>query len=129
MIVGIGTDILLIDRISQVSYNLCDAFMQNTYTDDERKEAMAMDDPTLYFATRYAGKEAVVKALGCDEIKESFNQVEILSSSSSTTAACVTLYGEARSIAKSRNISGIMFSLSYDTDYAVSFAIAQSGEM
>ena len=124
MVLGIGTDILLIDRISQISYGMCDEFMQNTYTDRERKEAMTRDDPTLYFATRYAGKEAVLKSIGNDVSGTSFNHVEIINDAAGVPK--VTLHDETLAAAKQRSISNILISLSNDTDYAIAYAIAQS---
>ena len=125
MVVGVGTDILLIDRIRQASGSLSDAFIRKTFTQMEREQATERDEPTLYFATRFAGKEAVFKSLGTDGSKGALCQIEILSDEKG--APFVTLHDEMLEIAKEKSIVNVLISLSYDTDYAVAYAIAQSG--
>lgn len=124
MVLGVGTDILLIDRIRRASFDMTDVFMRKTYTQKEREQALERDDPTLYFATRFSGKEAVFKTLGIGSRGVLFNQIEILNDE--TGRPYVTLHDEIKKLARERNISDIQISLSYDTEYVTAFAVAQS---
>ncbi len=125
MVLGVGTDILLIDRIRRVSFEASDAFMLRTFTKKERDQAIRRDDPTLYFATRFSGKEAVFKAL-CTDAKtvKSLNQIEILSDDAGRPY--VTLHDDVKKLAEQRGIDEMFISLSFDTEYATAFAVAQS---
>jgi phosphopantetheine--protein transferase-like protein len=125
MVLGVGTDILLIDRMRRAPFEMNDAFIKRTYTEREREQALKRDEPAMYFATRFAGKEAVFKALGTHGgALKSLNEIEILSDESGRP--CVMLHGDALAIAKDKGIADIRISLSYDTDYATAFAVAQS---
>ena len=63
MIVGIGTDLVDLDRFR----GLLDrrrSLVERLFTPGERAYAEAAHDPTERFAVRFAAKEAVLKALG-----------------------------------------------------------------
>ena len=126
MIIGVGIDILSIDRIRKGSYSMTDAFMRKTYTEKERRQAMERDDPTLYFATRFAGKEAVFKSLRIDNSKGSFSEIEILNDDDGRPSA--TLSGTLQKLAEGNGVGEVLISLSYETDYATAFAVAQSAQ-
>ena len=64
MILGIGTDIVDERRISRLMVRLGDRFLDRIFTDAERAEALSRGHAAgLYFAKRFAAKEAVYKAL------------------------------------------------------------------
>lgn len=120
MTLGIGTDILRIDRLATVTLNKDDPFIQSTYTENELAMIMKRPVPLYCYATRFAGKEAVFKALniGGNEIR--LNEIEILELE--TGQPYVTLLGRAKEIADQKEISQVLISLSYDTDYAIAYA-------
>lgn len=126
VVLGVGTDILSIDRIRKGSYNMTDAFMRKTYTEKERRQALERDDPTLYFATRFAGKEAVFKSLHISGKEGSFCEIEILGDT--TGRPTVALSGKIQELALEKGIDQVLISLSYETDYAAAFALAQSAK-
>jgi holo-[acyl-carrier protein] synthase len=124
MILGIGTDILKIQRILDVSGNADDPFFRNTYTAKEQEEAEGRHNPALYYATRFAGKEAVFKCLGVDGKDIKLNEIEILGSE--IGQPYVVLSGNAQAAATKKGIRNIAISLSYDNDYAIGFAVAEN---
>ena len=63
MILGIGTDIVDERRIRRSIERFGDRFVDRIFTDTERAEAASRASSTLYFAKRFAAKEAVYKAL------------------------------------------------------------------
>jgi phosphopantetheine--protein transferase-like protein len=124
MILGLGTDILKISNIELAVSNLSDPFIKKTYTSRELDLICNRQIPLYSFATRFAGKEAVFKALSCDGNAIRLNEIEILENE--TGQPFVILHGNAKNIAGQKNIDSILISLSYDTDYAIAFAAAQS---
>lgn len=65
MILGIGTDILNPKRIAEALQRQGDAFLARIYTDAEVKQAQSRPARMIYtLATRFAAKEACIKALG-----------------------------------------------------------------
>ena len=63
MILGIGTDIVDARRINSSIARFGDRFLDRIFTDAERAAADLRREPGLYFAKRFAAKEAVYKAL------------------------------------------------------------------
>ena len=64
MIIGIGTDIVSIDRIRSVLGRHGDRFRNRIFTERERAHADNNPDGAPVFAKRWAAKEACSKALG-----------------------------------------------------------------
>ena len=62
MIIGIGTDIVEIERIAASLSRHGEHFTERVFTPNETAQA---HDRISYFAGRWAAKEAAAKALGC----------------------------------------------------------------
>jgi phosphopantetheine--protein transferase-like protein len=123
MVIGIGTDILSVQRIRNGLGSGGGAFVRKSFTEKEREEALTRADPALFFATRFAGKEAVFKCLGVDGAGIHLNEIEILGAD--TGQPLVTLAGNVLDIASKKGIREIRVSLSYENEYAVAFALAE----
>jgi len=64
MILGIGTDLANIERISGTLERFGDRFRNRVFTDVEQAKAEARSDTPGTYAKRWAAKEACSKALG-----------------------------------------------------------------
>jgi len=67
MIIGLGEDLVEISRIQKLIESKGDRFLEKCFTASEIKQAYnhQTDDRRIsYFAKRFAGKEACLKALG-----------------------------------------------------------------
>ncbi len=64
MIVGIGTDIINIDRIESVINRYGDKFINRVYSQTEIKKSESRVNRVASYAKRFAAKEACSKALG-----------------------------------------------------------------
>lgn len=124
MIHGNGTDIIKIDRLEMFVDHFDDPFIKKTYTENELKLIASREIPLNSLATRFAGKEAVFKSLGIEGNAIRLNEIEILETE--TGQPVVTLFGKAKLLADQFGITKIFVSLSYDTDYAIAFATAES---
>ena len=123
MVIGVGTDILSIQRIRNILEGESEAFIRESFTIKEREEASDRPAPVAYYATRFAGKEAVFKCFGIDGDQIRLNEIEILGSE--TEQPRVTLLGKIKEIAVKKGVKDVRISLSYETEYAVAFAVAQ----
>jgi phosphopantetheine--protein transferase-like protein len=124
MVVGIGTDILNIRHIAHSVSLPEDPFVKKTFTKNEIDLILRRDNPLHCFATRFAGKEAVFKALSLRGDSIRLNEIEILEDETGQPA--VTLRGSVKEKAEQNGIGTIHLSLSCDTDYAVAFSVAMS---
>ena len=64
MILGIGTDLVNINRIRKVLYRFGDRFEKRIFSDLEIERSRRKHDPSSSYAKRWAAKEACSKALG-----------------------------------------------------------------
>jgi holo-[acyl-carrier protein] synthase len=64
MVVGVGTDIIEVDRIRRAIDRWGQRFLDHVYTPGEIAYCRARRHPELSFAARFAAKEAAMKALG-----------------------------------------------------------------
>ncbi|MFA9463059.1 MAG: holo-ACP synthase [Velocimicrobium sp.] len=123
MLYGNGTDILKIDHLKPFMNQFDDPFIQKTYTKKELELISSRPTPINSLATRFAGKEAVFKCLGIHGNAISLNEIEILENEIGQPT--VFLLGNAKLLAEQLGITNICISLSYDTDYAIAFALAE----
>lgn len=124
MLIGVGTDILRVSDILSSSLKENDPFFKKTYASMEVEQAKKREVPAYYYATRFAGKEAVFKCLGIHSDGVSLNEIVIIDDENGQPH--VTLEGRLKELACEKNIAEILISLSYDKDYAVAYAAAQS---
>ena len=64
-ILGLGNDIIEIDRIRKSIATHQERFLNRIFTPKEQAYCLTYKDPAPHFAARFAAKEAVAKALGC----------------------------------------------------------------
>ena len=102
LIVGIGTDIVEIARVKRAAAR--EAFLMRVYTEAERAycESRGVQRMASY-AARFAGKEAVMKALGTGLRGGTLHDIEILPDA--LGAPRVHLSGYFAQLARSRSMS------------------------
>jgi len=61
-LVGLGTDIVDVERIRRVYERQGDRFLQRVYTEEELDYCLKMKHPHKHLAVRFAAKEAISKA-------------------------------------------------------------------
>ncbi len=117
----LGVDIIEIERIERAIDRWGQRFLDRIYTAAEL-EVCFNRAPEL--AVRFAGKEAVMKALGTGRRGVSWRDIEILSNK--RNAPLVYLHGRALARARKLGIAEIAISLSHSRDYAVASVIGGS---
>jgi len=115
---NVGVDIVEIERIQRVVDRWGQRFLGRIYTEAELDSCRSRV-PDL--AAKFAGKEAVMKALGTGTKGVSWRDIEILPSR--RRAPLVFLHGGARRRARKLGIKGLAISLSHSRDYAVASVV------
>lgn len=113
---SIGIDLVNLSRFHSI-LNSNKRFKSRVFTSSERYYCDQYKFCWRYYARIFAGKEAVVKALGTGFNGFAWQDVEIAYSDG---AFKVNLYNNAREISHSKNINEIKISLSYDKNYTYS---------
>ena len=119
-VIGIGTDIIAIDRFAKTYSKYDQKFVDKLFTKDEQEYCKKHADPIPFFAVRFSAKEAVSKALGCG-LGEHLSFLDIEISKDKAGKPHVTL-SENASI--HFNHPKIHLSLSHCKEYATATAIA-----
>lgn len=123
MIVAVGTDLVSIPRMRAALARYRDRLCGRLYTPAERAEGEKRPLPEVHFASRFAAKEAVLKALGTGwGLGITWREVEVVGPRGKTPE--IRLSGRARLVAEERGIRHLHLSLSHDGDYAVAFVVA-----
>ncbi len=125
MIIGTGIDIVEVERIRNAIERHGDRFLNRIFLDVEIAYCKSNQNPYQRFATRFAAKEAVLKALRVGWQKgTSFTDIRITKDDSG--APSVELNGRSLEISKQLGVRNIHISLSHISTYAVAYAVAES---
>ena len=121
---SVGVDIIEIERIQRAISRWDDRFLNRVYTQAELAFCRGRV-PEL--AARFAGKEAISKALGTGLFGVSWREMEVLVDTRGKPL--VRLYGRAAARAAHLGLGEFAISLSHSRDYAVAFVVAgQNGQ-
>ena len=110
----IGIDIMEIARIKKAIARWGESFLHRVYTELELE--LYHQKPSS-LAARFAGKEAVVKALGTQAKGISWKEIEILSDPNGRPL--IYLYGKAKNRANGLALNNLTISLSHSKEYAI----------
>jgi holo-[acyl-carrier protein] synthase len=114
----IGIDIIEIVRIKKAVARWGKRFLHRIYTE---AEIALCEGRAESLAVRFAGKEAVMKALVAPVNAATWKEIEILSGADGEPL--VRLYGQARSTAARLGLSGFAISLSHSRNNAIALVI------
>lgn len=112
----VGVDIIEIVRFDQTILN-DRMFLSRIFTGEELSYCMDKADPAPYLAARFAGKEAVVKALHAANIKAMISDIEITRNKEGIPGV--------RLLMESHPELKIKISLSHSKTHAIAFAILE----
>ena len=122
MIIGLGIDVVDLERFAQSLERYGERLQKRMYTDVEQEYCERFSSSLEHYAARFAAKEAVAKALGTGIGPINWKEIEILRG----TAGKPELYlnGQAEVIAGQLGLNKWSISLSHSQTYAVAMAVA-----
>lgn len=115
---SIGIDMVEVGRIESAVRQWGGRFLGRIYT---QAELDSYQGRVSSLASRFAGKEAVMKALGTGARGVAWREIEILSDTHGKP--CVNLYGRAKERADDLKLGQFSISLSDTRQYAIAVAI------
>lgn len=116
-----GVDIIEIPRVRRVAERYGERFFRRIYTDGELAYCRGRA-PQL--ASRFAAKEAVMKALGTGTRGVRWRDIEVVRKRG--RAPSIQLHGTALARAERMGIVRMAVSLSHSKEYAVAAVVAES---
>jgi len=123
MILGLGVDLVEVERIRQVFHRYGERFLKRIYPPGEIKLALSRPEPVLYLAAAFAAKEAASKALGTGLRGVGWREMEIRHEKSGKPY--LVFYGRARKRFESLGGKTSHVSLSHERGYAVAVVIIE----
>lgn len=118
MIIGVGTDLVEIERMKKACEK--EAFLLRVYTEEERRQA---GKQFSRLAGNFAVKEAVAKVFGTGF--RSFGPAEIEVLRDDLGKPYVLLYGGAKELAEQLGITALHVSITNTVEYALAYAVGE----
>ena len=119
---AVGVDIIEITRIAQTLDRWGDRFLSRTYTPGEL--AYCKKRPSQ-LASRFAAKEAMMKALGTGRHGVNWRDIEVVRRKGG--APTIVLHNRALNVAARLGVGHIAVSLSHSREYAVASVLIEVG--
>ncbi|OGQ13625.1 MAG: holo-[acyl-carrier-protein] synthase [Deltaproteobacteria bacterium RIFCSPHIGHO2_02_FULL_40_11] len=135
MIIGCGTDLVYIPRMKEAIEKWPKKFLRRVFTAAEIKACKSKACPEKHFASRFAAKEAFLKALGTGFSKGiSFHEISVENDSSGKpvlrhkgkVSKILKKMCHSRESGDPKKGAKIHVSLSDEKDYALAFVILTS---
>ena len=131
MILGIGVDIAEVNFWRQAVRDPTTSVIEGTFTPTEQSEALGgVAESAQRFATRFAAKEAFLKAIssgrfGTLPMRSSIALTEIEVVSDDWGRPKLTLHGEAKEVAHARGVHQHHLSLSHEQQFVVAMVVLE----
>ena len=124
MIIGIGTDIVEVERIRKSLLRFGERFARKILVESEFARFRESALPVHFLARRFAAKEAAAKALGTG-MRNGVAFRQFLISKLESGAPQLTLQGRASELARDKGINNLHISISDENKYAQAFVVME----
>ena len=118
-VVRVGVDIIEIERVRR-ALERYESFRERVFTEAERAYCDSRPNPPQHYAARFAGKEAVGKALGCG-VHFTWLEIEI----AGRPKPFVTLSGATLSFAERVGAGAMDLSMTHSRELATAICILE----
>ena len=124
MIIGIGTDLVVVSRIERLYELHGDRFLLRIFTERERAECLRRKRAGEALALRWAAKEAVMKALGTGYRKGVvFHDIEVFHHP--TGRPDLRFSGPTAERARAMGVTSAFVTLTHDGDMALAVVVLE----
>ncbi|MGZ3512897.1 MAG: holo-ACP synthase [Thermodesulfobacteriota bacterium] len=126
MIVGTGIDIVNIDRIERLMDRWGDPFLGRVFTEKEIMWCQRRARSPECFATRFAAKEAFLKAIGSG-LRNGIQWTDIEVENDPMGKPMFSFHRKAQEVYETLRIKKALLTLSHDRPYAVAHVLLEQG--
>jgi len=124
MVLGIGTDIIEVERIKSSHERFGDRFLNRVLLPSEIEYCLSHRNPAPFLAARFAAKEAISKAFGTGiGAQLSWRDMEICRKASGEPY--VVLHGAGEKLMQDRNGRALLITISHTEVYATASAVLE----
>ncbi len=125
MIIGIGSDLVQVNRVENVLNRQGERFSERILTLVEQQLLKNNRHPVKFLAKRYAAKEAAAKALGTG-IADGVSFQDFFIDHDNLGAPILRVTGRAAELAEQKKIRCWHISISDEKEYAMAMVIAEN---
>lgn len=123
MIIGIGIDLVDVRRMEGIIFRWQERFLRRIFTEREISYCNNKKNPAQRFATRYAAKEAFVKALYPKDAEGiNFRDIEI---SEKEGRPAVNMYDKIKKYCDAKGVKNVFVMLSHDGNYGIANVVLE----
>ena len=124
MIVGIGIDVIDLERVTRLLASKGDRAVKRLFTSQEAEFVARRTDPVRHFAARLAAKEAAFKALAGNELARGigWREIEVVREDSHPA---LVLHGRAGRRAEELGLSRSWLTLTHSAMTAAAFVVLE----
>ena len=122
MIIGVGTDLVDVDRL-RVVMDRTPTITDRVFTEGEQRDAYERRDPAERFAARFAAKEALLKALGEGLGAAKMRDIEVVRAESG--APSLRLHDTAAALAERFDVTDLHLTMSHTATMAQAVVVAE----
>jgi holo-[acyl-carrier protein] synthase len=129
VIVGIGVDMVDVDRIKTAIERRGEQFVLRAFSEEEAAYCWRSQCPERRFAGRFAAKEAVMKALGRGWFQGMpFKEIEVIRDETPEGYGRpgIRLSGKTAELAERLGVTGITLSITHEQRAAIAFVVAEA---
>ncbi|MFH1654215.1 MAG: holo-ACP synthase [Pseudomonadota bacterium] len=124
MILGIGVDLVDVRRIESAIFRWEERFLRMLFTDNEIRYCNNKKNPAIRFATRFAAKQALIKALFSKEERTvDYRLIEIDQDEEGRPTA--VLSGKLKNRYKELSVKKVHLMISHDGNYGVANVVVE----
>ena len=124
MIIGNGIDIVNIERIAGMIVRWGNLFLGRIFTEKEIVWCQQRSRPPECFATRFAAKEAFLKAIG-KGLRNGIHWTDIEVEKDPLGKPLFSFHRKAEEVLKTQRITKALLTLSHERSYAVAHVILE----
>ncbi|HIE07288.1 MAG TPA: holo-ACP synthase [Desulfarculaceae bacterium] len=124
-IIGIGSDIVKIERIERLTERYDKRFLERVFATTETDYAFTKARPGLHLAARFAAKEALVKALGSG-LRQGLSWPDIEVINDPLGKPQFIFHNNARKRISNLNNPTAWLTLSHEQEFALAFVVLEN---
>jgi holo-[acyl-carrier protein] synthase len=127
MIVGLGIDVVEIDRVRRLISTKNERAITRLFTAEEARYALARSEPAIHLAARIAAKEATYKALAGNPLARAVSWRDVEVGLREDGAPYLLLHGRAQERAAELAVERTLVSLTHSKSAAVAVVVLERG--
>ncbi len=128
MIVGIGIDMVEVERMRLLLERKGERALERMFTTSERSYARMHPEPARQLAARVAAKEAAYKALSGNDLARAIGWRELEVASTKGCSPVLVLHGRAQTRANELGVVRVHLSITHTELMAAAFVVAERAD-